>query len=112
MQKNNDLSPRFFEIYKEQLLTKAPLISRVELCKMLPFLKRNTLRNQDYEDPEKKGIGKVYYINGKAYYDVNDVILYIKKKFCNPENEKEITKNEIITKRPQNFSYKSGGINK
>ncbi len=109
MKKNNDLSPRFFEIYKSKLLEQAPLISRVKLCEILPFLSRNTLRNIDYENPEK-GIGEVYYVNGKAYYDVNDVILYIKKKFCNPENEKENTKNEIIKSRPQIFSYKSGGM--
>lgn len=74
------LSQKFFEDYKEKILAYAPLISRVELCK-ITLLKRNTLRNLDamgigIKNPHRNPF------NNQTCYEVEEVIAFLKEIYC------------------------------
>ena len=74
------LPQEFFEEYKQKILSYAPLISRVELCK-ITRLNRNTLRNLDamgigiknpYRDP----------FNNQTCYKVEEAVAFLKELYC------------------------------
>ena len=94
------MSKEFFEKCKQAILEKAELgiISRVQLCKMFFFLKRNTLRNLDSSNSLKEGIRNPQHIGSRkyVYYHVEDVLEYLEREFCiKPQERIDDAKKEL-----------------
>ena len=121
------MSKDFFEKCKQAILEEAALgiISRIQLCKMFFFLKRNTLKNLDSSSSPKEGIRNPQHIGSRkyTYYHVEDVFEYLEREFCvKPQKridnaKKELEKyqaekqrqKELQEKRTTNY-YKTGEI--
>lgn len=94
------MSKEFFEKCKQAILEKAELgfISRIQLCKMFFFLKRNTLRNLDSPSSPKEGIRNPKHIGSRkyVYYYVEDVFEYLEREFCiKPQERINSAKKEL-----------------
>ena len=80
------MNKELLEKCKQAILkkTKLGVISRVQLCKILFFLSRNTLRNLDSSNSSKEGIKNPQHIGNRnyVYYHVEDVFEYLEREFC------------------------------